>query len=121
LDDYQSLFDPSRYDANEPVEVRAYRGPRRASVFREHLVPEDLFSRALMLARAYELHQLSALDPYGPFELNKEQARRISEEAAWLAALVNDPLLEPHLHGVRKAADFCWQYSGEAGLIIEGP
>ena len=85
-------------------------------------MPEDLFARLTLLASAYHLHQLSSLDPYGPTELNAEQARRVAEEAAFVAEIVNDPLLVPHLAGVKRVADYCWRHSErESWLIIEGP
>jgi hypothetical protein len=84
-------------------------------------MPEDLFGRLVLLAKAYDLHQLSALDPYGPTELNSEQARRLAEEAHFIAGVVNDPLLAPHLAAVGRVADYCWQHSGESWLVIEGP
>ena len=84
-------------------------------------MPEDLFARLTSIASAYELHQLSSLDPYGPTELSREQARRISEEAAFIARTVNDPLLGLHLEAVQRVADYCWKHSGQSWLVIEGP
>ena len=119
--EYADRFEPQHYEHGEVVEVRAYRGPRRASVRREHLVNEDLFPRALLLARAYRLHQLAGLDGYGPTELNKPQARRLADELGFLRTVVNDSLLEPHLTGMQEVADFCWRTSDDAWLLIEGP
>ena len=112
---------PSTTRTARVVEVRAYRGQRRAFVHREHLVNEDLFARALLLARAYRLHQLGSLDGYGPTELNKPQARRLADELGFLRTVVNDSLLEPHLTGMQEVADFCWRTSDDAWLLIEGP
>jgi hypothetical protein len=118
---FADRFDASRYAENEPVELRAYRGKRRASTYREHVVPEELFVRTLLLASAYELHQLPTLDQYGPFELNKEQARRVDDEVAFLSTVVNDVLLAPHLEAISAVAAHCWRHSGDAWLHIEGP
>lgn len=119
--DYSDRFDPASFAEDEPVEIRAHRGSCRASMYDEHVMPEDLFERLVSLAQAYKLHQLSALDPYGPTELSPEQARRIAEEVRFIAEVVTDPLLAPHLVAVRRVADYCWQYSGESWLRIEGP
>jgi len=119
--EFADRFDPKRYEEGEVVEVRAYRGQRRASVNREHVLNEDLFARALLLARAYQLHQLGSLDGYGPTELNKLQARRFADELGFLRTVVNDSLLEPHLTGMQEVADFCWRTSEDAWLVIEGP
>jgi hypothetical protein len=118
---FSDRFDPASFADGEPVEFRAYRGSRRASTFHEHVMPEGLFARLVFLASAYKLHQLTSLDPYGSTELNAQQARRVAEETAFIAATVADPLLGPHLAGVRSVADYCWQYAGESWLIIEGP
>ena len=91
--DYSDRFDPASFAEDEPVEIRAYRGSRRASTYDEHVMPEDLFGRLVSLAQAYKLHQLTALDPYGPTELGPEQARRIAEEVWFIAEIVTDPLL----------------------------
>lgn len=118
---YSDRFDHAQFADDELVEIRAYRGSRRASIYDEHAMPEDLFARLTLIASAYKLHQLSALDPYGPTELNREQARRVSEEAAFVAQTLNDPLLAPHLEAVQRVADYCWKHSGESWLVIEGP
>ena len=84
-------------------------------------MPDERFARVVLLAKAYKLHQLSSLDPYGPTELNAEQARRVAEEAGFIGEVVNDPLLLPHLVAPRRVADYCWMHSGESWLLIEGP
>lgn len=118
---YGDRFDASAFADDEPVEVRGYRGSRRASTYDEHVMPEALFGRLVLIAKAYSLHQLSNLDPYGPTELNPEQARRVADESAFIAGVVNDPLLAPHAEAVQRVADYCWKYSGESWLVIEGP
>ena len=118
---YSDRFDAASFSDDEPVEIRAYRGSRRASTYDEHVMPEGLFTRLGLLASAYKLHQLSALEPYGPTELNKEQARRVAEEVRFIARVVDDRLLAPHLAAVQRVADYCWKHSGEGWLIIEGP
>jgi hypothetical protein len=117
---YSDRFDPATFADDEPIEIRAYRGGR-ASTFKEHVVPEELFVRLLLIASAYKLHQLPTLNQYGPFTLNPEQARRIAEETRFVAGIVNDDLLVPHLTAVAEVADYCWQHSGEGRLVIEGP
>lgn len=118
---YLDRFDASSFAADEPVEVRGHRGSPRASTYDEHVMPEGLFERVVGLASSYKLHQLSALDPYGPTELNREQARRVAEEAAFIAHVVNDPLLAPHLAALKRVADYCWRHPGDSWLHIEGP
>ena len=119
--EYADRFEPKHYEDGEVVEVRAYRGSRRASVHRQHAVNEDLFARALFLARAYQLHQFSSLDGYDETELNKLQARRLAEELGFLRTVVNDSLLEPHLAAMLGVADSCWRTTEDAWLVIDGP
>jgi hypothetical protein len=118
---YDDRFVAATFAEGEPVEIRAYRGSRRASTTDEHVMAESLFSRVILLASAYNLHQLPTLDPYGPHELNAQQARRVAEEVSFIAAVVNDPLLAPDLAAIQRVADYCWKHAGESWLIIEGP
>ena len=118
---YSDRFDSATFADNEPVELRSYRGSRRASTYDEHVMPEGLFERTVSLAKAYDLHQLSSLDPYGPTELHGEQARRLAGEVRFISGVVNDPLLAPHLDAVGRVADYCWQHPSDAWIVIEGP
>lgn len=118
---YADRFDPQRYEHGEVVEVRGYRGARRASIRREHVVNEDLFDRVLLLASAYKLHQVGSLDGYGPTELNKTQARSFADELGFLRTAVNDTLLEPHLAAMQAVADFCWRTTEDGWMVVEGP
>jgi hypothetical protein len=63
------------------VEIRAFRGTRRASVYHEHRLPEGDFSRILDAAAAHDLPLLTSLARHGPHELNKAAARQLAEEA----------------------------------------
>lgn len=119
---FQDRFDPSRYENDEPIEIIAHRQTdRRALVTREQVTNESLFGRIVNLAQAYELHLLPTLDLYGSFELNKQQARALSDEVRFLSGLIDDPLLKPVLSGIGDVADWCWQFSGDAWVRIEGP
>ena len=99
------------------MEIRAYRGSRRASTYDEHVLPEHLFGRMVLLASAYDLHQLSTRDPYGPTELYGEQAQRIAEEVRFIGSI-----------GTTRCSPRTWLLSvayaahpGESWLVIEGP
>jgi hypothetical protein len=118
--DFADRFDPDHYRTGEPVELRTYRRARSTPVYRDHAVVEELFVRAVLLARAYDLRQLAKLDSYGQVELNKQQARRLSDELAFLQSVVNDSLLEPHLAAMQEVADSCWRTTEAAWLVVEG-
>lgn len=120
----QDAGDPlgtSVYSGDEPVDIRAFRGPRESSVSREHAVPEGLFVRALLVASAYELHLLPALDQYGPHELSKEQARTLADEVRLIRSVLNDDVLDPHLAALFDVALWCARSPGDASIVIEGP
>jgi hypothetical protein len=94
---------------------------RESSVSREHAVPEGLFVRALLVASAYELHLLPALDQYGPHELSKEQARTLADEVRLIRSVLNDDVLDPHLAALYDVALWCARSPGDASIVIEGP
>jgi hypothetical protein len=121
MENTEGRLDMSVYSGHEPVDIRAFRGPRESAVFREHSIPEGLFVRALYVASAYELHLLPTLDQYGPYELSKEQARTLADEASLLRSVVNDDLLDPHLAALHDLALRCARSPGDASVLIEGP
>jgi hypothetical protein len=120
-DAYPGRFSAWEYEEDEPVDVRAHRGSRRASVRREHAVPERLFARIISLADAYELHLLPTLDVYGPFELDQRQAQTLVEELDFLQPVVNDELLAAHLAALHDVALWCVRSGEDAWMHIEGP
>jgi hypothetical protein len=44
MEDAGDRLDTSVYNGHEAVDIRAFRGPRESSVFREHSIPEGLLS-----------------------------------------------------------------------------
>lgn len=119
-DPFCDRFSASEYEEDEPVDVKAFRGTRAASIHREHVVPERLFERILLLASAYELHVLPALDQYGPHELSQQQAETVAEELAFLQPVVNDGALAPHLTALRDLAVWCARSGESSWMHIEG-
>ena len=66
---------------SEAVEIRAFRGSRRASVYREYVLSERAFAQILAAGERRELALLSSLDQYGQHELDKRKAAQLADKA----------------------------------------
>jgi hypothetical protein len=105
----------------EPVDIRAFRGTRQASVYREHAVPERAFSRILAVGAKRGLPVLSALDRPGPHRLDKPTARRLADEAESIRVGGELLDLDDDLSAIAEVARWCSRASREAWIRIEGP
>lgn len=117
---YGDRLDATRYRHDEPIAA----GPVAAKPKYEGWVsiPERLFARMQHLAKAYELHVLPGIEPYGDNVLNRERAGTLVEELEFLATVVNDSLLLPHIRALRDAALECTRSPfRDSELGIEGP
>jgi hypothetical protein len=99
------------------VAIRAFRGTRRSSVYRECLVSEKVFGRLLATGETRGLPLLSSLDSRGPHELDKKRSRRFAEEAA----VVEDAVNEPDFAAIVEIALWCAHAKGNSWLRIVGP
>ena len=105
----------------ESVEIRASRGSRRASVYREHLLSENAFARILAAGERKELALLSSLDQYGPHELDKQEARQLADEATSIRMSGELPDLDDDLTAIAEVARWCAHASKDSWMKIEGP
>jgi hypothetical protein len=101
------------------VAVRAFRGTNKASVYRDHVLPERVFERILAAGRDSGLALLSSLGRGGPHRLDKGTARELVRETQAIrtgGALhdLDDDLLE-----LAAVARWCSRASGNAWLKIE--
>src|SRR5262245_51427486 len=103
------------------VEVRAFRGTRRASVYRDHVLSETDFARILAAGAARGLALLSSLDRHGSLELDKASARRLAEEATDLRISGELPDLDGDLIAMIEVARWCAHASDASWLRIGGP
>jgi hypothetical protein len=103
----------------EWVEIRAFRGPRRASVYREHALPEKAFARILGVGERAGLPLLSSLDPYVSHELDKSEAQKLADETTNIRAGAELPDLDPDLVAIAEVARWCAHASGESWMKIE--
>jgi hypothetical protein len=100
------------------VEIRAFRGSRRTSVYRKQLVAGESFARILAVAGRLRLGLLSSLDRLGARELGKRQARTIAEEATRIRASGELPDLDDDLIAFAEISRWCAHSSGGAWMKI---
>jgi hypothetical protein len=105
--------------ASDAVEIRAFRGSRRTSVYHGHVLAQTAFARILEVAAARGLPLLSSLDSPGPHELDKPAADRLAKEATRLRAGADVPELDDDLTAVAEVAHWCARASGRSWLRIE--
>jgi hypothetical protein len=90
--------------------VKAFRGTKRSSIYREYVLPDEVFDRILDAAGRPGLSG----------ELGKDEARRLAEELTNLrssGALLD---LDDHVTAIAELARWCGRASDDAWLRI-GP
>ena len=104
-----------------PIEIRAFRGTRRASVYREHVLSEAAFERIVAVGAEHGLGVLSSLDPADPHEFDKREAQRLAHDADELRRSSELPDLDGDLTALGEIARWCARASGRSWLTIAGP
>lgn len=99
------------------VTIRAFRGTRRSSVYRECVVPEQVFARLVTAGEHKGLRSLASLDTGGPHKLDKNHARKLARDVAEVEGLLN----EPQLAGIVQIALWCAHAKATSWLTIAGP
>ena len=90
--------------------VKAFRGTRRSSIYREFVLEDEAFDRIV-----------DALGRQGiDGELDKDEARRLAEELSELRTNAALPELDDHLTAIAELARWCSRATGDAWLRI-GP
>jgi hypothetical protein len=102
------------------VEIRAFRGPRKASVYRDHVLREGTFARILTAADKERFALLSSLGQPGPHELDKAASMRLAEQLNQLRASGALVDIDDDLVAVAEVARWCAHAGEEAWLRIEG-
>jgi hypothetical protein len=90
--------------------VKAFRGTRRSSIYREFVLADEAFDRIV--------EALGRQDIQG--ELDKEEARRLAEELGELRTDAALPELDDHLTAIAELARWCSRATGGSWLRI-GP
>jgi hypothetical protein len=109
-------LEPSK-DA-EPVRFRAFRGSRRTSVYREHVLVPATVRRLARSATSERLSLLAALDRGGAQELDRDGARRLAREVEALTSLPTLADLSDDLGAIAELARWCARSSRNAWLTI---
>jgi hypothetical protein len=96
----------------------AFRGTRRTSVYRDHVVSESAFGRILSAGSKRDLSLLSSLDRSGRHELDKAMANQLAHEATDLRMSGELPELDDDLTVITELARWCAHASGDSRLTI---
>jgi hypothetical protein len=107
--------------AGELVEISAFRGTRRASVYRVHALREGAFRRIRDAGARRGLRRLASLDPSRPHELDKTTAKQLADEATNLRASAELPDLDGDLVAIAEVARWCSRASERSWLRIGAP
>ncbi len=84
-------------------------------------IPDRLFARLQLLAKAYELHLLPVLDSHSKNELTRPQAEALVDELTFIDSVVGDHLLAGYTRRLIELAERCARSPTEERLVIEGP
>jgi hypothetical protein len=99
----------------EGVELRAFRGTRRSSVYRAHALRAADATRVRGAAAQLGLPLLASL---APGELDKREARRLADELTRLRASARLLELDDDLTAMAAVANWCARASGPAWLRL---
>jgi hypothetical protein len=108
-------------EREESVELRAFRGTRKASVYREYRVSETAFGRVLSVGAERGLSLVSSLDPHGRRELDKAEAKRLADETTAMRMSGQLPDLDDDLTAIAELARWCIHATEDSWLTIVGP
>ena len=106
---------------SEAVEIRAFRGSRRTSVYREHVLSERAFAQIVAAGERKELALLSSLEQFGPHELDKRKAAQLADETTSIRTSGELLELDEDLTAIAEVARWCAHASADSWLKIEGP
>jgi Immunity protein 31 len=109
---------PGGSEDGEPIEVRAHRGSKRASVHRELVLSERQFDDLVEIAREHGADAVAGLDPYQD-GLDKAWAEAIAAELRALRPA--RPELQALIDQLTAVIDFCVEADGDAWISIHGP
>ena len=101
------------------VEIRAFRGSRRSSVYREHVLSEHGLARILAAAQRTGLPLLASLEQDRPHQLDKQEAQQIADEATLIRVSGELPELDDHLTAIAEVAHWCARTPGASWIRIK--
>jgi len=100
------------------LEIRAFRGTRRSSVYRGHALTTRTFIRIRTAASSRGLSLISSLNPAGHTDLDQADALRLASEATELRLSAALPDLDTDLTAVTEIARWCAHAQRNAWLTI---
>ena len=108
-------------EGGETVELHAFRGSRRASVYRAHVVTEAAFARIVESGAGQDLALLASLGRSGAHELDKDAARQLAAEANEIRMSGELMDLDSDLVAIAELARWCARASTRSWMTIEAP
>ncbi len=106
---------------SEAIEIRAFRGSRRRSVYRKHVLSVETFARILATGERMALGLLSSLDVHGRRELDKRQAAQLAVELTSIRTTSELPEFDWDLTAIAEVARWCSHATEGSWLKIDGP
>jgi hypothetical protein len=103
--------------SGETVELRAFRGTRRSSVYRAHAVSSAAFARIVAAGAGHALAGVRNLA--ADVTLDKQEARQLADELGSIRASLELPDLDADLTALAEIARWCSRASGDAWLRVE--
>jgi hypothetical protein len=118
---YQDRFLGKSYSGDEPVCFGIRQNGSDTQWLAE--MPENLFVRCQLIARAYSLHLLPSINYNESISLDRTQCQGLIEELEFIQFVVNDPLLETYLRPLKEIVLQCARspFINTTFLLIEGP
>lgn len=104
-------------DSRRRVAIRAFRGTRRTSVYREHVLGEEAFRRIVDAGARSSLAAVASLAA-GRRELRKEAAHRLADELNRLRAGAGLLDVDDDLVAAAEIASWCARSREDAWLRI---
>lgn len=99
------------------VAIRAFRGTRKTSVYREHVIPQASFARIAAVGEREGLSVVSSLRRRA--RLDKRRARRLAEEATAIRSSGELADLDDDLTAITEVARWCARAAGDAWMSVD--
>jgi len=110
---------PTPEPSRARVLVRAFRGTRRSSLYRDHELEAPAFRRICSAGEQSGLPLLASLHAAQRVELDKADARRLAAEVSRLRRQALLLELDDDLTAIGTLARWCARAAGDAWLTVE--
>jgi len=120
MSDFLDRLNAKTYEFDEPVSIQLEPSLDNSPGWKANIA-ESIFDRISLLAAAYKLHLLPAIDKYGPTRLNQIQTITLCDELDFVNTITTDVLVRQYIQGFLTVARRCAAGPHDVQLIIEGP